>query len=76
MAAHAPGCTPDDFHAARAGLAAYLKGEGELLPDWPGIALLAPARAYPARHASILLAFDAAIAALDAAVQEPGRALG
>lgn len=49
--------------AARQALALWLAGDGES-PDWPGIELLAPARAYPARHGAILLAWDAALAAL------------
>ena len=44
-------------------LTAWLAGEGDV-PDWPGIALLEPARAYPARHAAILLAWEAALVAL------------
>jgi NifU-like protein involved in Fe-S cluster formation len=52
--------------AARADLAAWLGG-GEAEPAWPGMAVFAPARPHRARHASILLAFDAAIAAVDAA---------
>ncbi|CAN5179988.1 iron-sulfur cluster assembly scaffold protein [soil metagenome] len=76
MAAQAPGRSLEDFRMVRDGLAAYLKGEREALPDWPGMAPLAPARAYPARHASILLAFDATLAALDSAARQPGRAHG
>lgn len=34
------------------------------LPDWPGIGLLSAARAYPARHGAIMLAWDAALRAL------------
>jgi len=56
-----------DIAAARNALAHWLADEGPE-PAWPGIALLAPARAYPARHAAILLAWDAALAALSAAV--------
>lgn len=41
----------------------WLKGDGPL-PDWPGIALIAPAQAYPARHGAIVLAWDVALAAL------------
>ena len=37
---------------------------GEPLPAWPDLALLAPARAHPARHAAILLPWKAALAAL------------
>ncbi|MEO0033278.1 MAG: hypothetical protein RIS94_3036 [Pseudomonadota bacterium] len=49
--------------AAHAALHAWLGGEAPL-PDWPGIDLIAPARDYPARHGAILLAWDAALAAL------------
>lgn len=54
---------------ARAQIEDWLTGSGDL-PDWPGFALLEPARAYPARHGAILLAWDAALAALDSAPQE------
>ncbi len=48
---------------ARAALAAWLAGEGAM-PDWPGTILVEPALDYPARHDAILLAWDAALAAL------------
>ena len=51
--------------AARAELACWLAGGAEE-PRWPGLTVFAPARPHRARHASILLAFDAAIAAVDA----------
>jgi NifU-like protein involved in Fe-S cluster formation len=52
---------------AHAQLAAWLKREGPL-PEplatrFPRLQLFEPARAHPARHASILLAFEAAAAA-------------
>jgi NifU-like protein involved in Fe-S cluster formation len=54
---------------ARGELAQWLASDGDLtecsLPDWPGIALLEPARRHAGRHAAILLAWDAALAALD-----------
>lgn len=59
MAAHAIGHTPDELAEARDRLAAYLSGESEDLDFWPGLAVLAPARGYPARHASIRLSFEA-----------------
>lgn len=49
--------------AALARLEAWLGGD-ETMPDWPGLEVLAPARAYPARHAAILLPWKAALAAL------------
>ncbi len=48
---------------AREALAEWLAGMGER-PDWPGIALVEPALGYPARHGAIMLAWDAALAAL------------
>jgi len=33
-------------------------------PDWPGLEAIAPARAYPARHGAIMLAWQAALEAL------------
>ena len=49
--------------AARAALGDWLAGEGGL-PDWPGLDVIAPARAYPSRHGAIVLAWDAALDAL------------
>ena len=64
------GRTPAELAAARDALARWMAGEGDA-PDWPGIAVLAPARDYPARHPSIRLAFEAAAeAAADAARAE------
>lgn len=51
--------------AATAGdMRAWLAGQGGM-PDWPGIELIEPARAYPARHGAIMLAWDAALRALE-----------
>lgn len=58
MGAHAVGKSVDELAAMREALAAWLAG-GEAMPDWPGLDVLAPARAHPARHASIRLAFEA-----------------
>lgn len=52
-----------DLSAARDAIQQWLAGEGPQ-PDWPEIGLLAPAVSYPARHAAILLAWDAALDAL------------
>lgn len=68
--AAAIGRTADELTAARDALAAWLAGEGAA-PDWPGVAVLAPARDYPARHASIRLAFEAAAEAAALAVSAP-----
>lgn len=59
----AAGRTRQDVAAAREEIASWLSADGAL-PDWPGVEALEPARAYPGRHAAILLAWDAALAAL------------
>lgn len=59
MAAQAIGMSATDLEEARDKLAAYLAGDGEDLNFWPGLSILAPARGYPARHASIRLSFEA-----------------
>lgn len=63
FASAAKGRTRGDIGEARAALAAWLAGEAAA-PDWPGVMLVEPALAYPARHDAILLAWDAALAAL------------
>jgi NifU-like protein involved in Fe-S cluster formation len=60
MGANALGRSPDEIARARDAFAAWLRGERDDPGDWPGLAVFAHARAYPARHASILLAFEAA----------------
>jgi NifU-like protein involved in Fe-S cluster formation len=70
----ASGRTRRELAAARDQLAAWLAGADEA-PEWPGLGLLAPARGYPARHGAILLAWDAALAALPAEALAP-TALG
>lgn len=67
MAAHAIGRNAQELADARDALTAYLAGSADSLDFWPGLEVIAPARAYPARHASIRLAFEAvAQAARDA----------
>ncbi len=51
------------IEAAYDALARWLSREGSL-PDWPGLTVLEPARAYPGRHGAILLPWNAALAAL------------
>jgi len=70
MGAHAPGRSVAELEQARDSLAAYLAGTRHDAGDWPGLSIFEVARSYPARHASILLAFEAvAEAAAQAAVQ-------
>ena len=69
MGTHALGATTTDLAAARDALAAYLKGERDDPGTWPGLSLFAEARPFAARHASILLAFEAAAEAAQRATQ-------
>ena len=55
----AMGRTASDIAQALHDIRAWLTDNGAL-PDWPGFALLEPARAFPARHGAILLAWQAA----------------
>lgn len=66
FARHARGRDPAELRAALASLEAWLDDEGPA-PDWPDLALVAPARAYPARHGAMLLPWKAAAAALSSA---------
>ncbi len=70
FASAAKGRSRADIAGARGALAAWLAGEGPM-PDWPGIALVEPALGYPARHDAIMLAWDAALDALDLARTAP-----
>jgi NifU-like protein involved in Fe-S cluster formation len=68
LAMHAIGATPDEIRAARDGLRAMLK-DGAPAPGgrfWE-LRHLEGVREYPARHASTMLAFDAAVDALEQA---------
>ena len=69
MGSHAIGATAADLLAARDAFAAYLRGECEHSDLWPGLSLFAEARAFAARHASILLPFEAAAEAAQQAAQ-------
>jgi NifU-like protein involved in Fe-S cluster formation len=59
MAAHAVGREPMGLALARDELAAFLIGASDAPGNWRGIEVLTVARGYPARHASILLPFEA-----------------
>jgi NifU-like protein involved in Fe-S cluster formation len=60
MGAHAIGRSAGELAEARDALADYLAGGRDDPGAWPGLAIFADARRFTARHASILLAFDAA----------------
>jgi NifU-like protein involved in Fe-S cluster formation len=70
MGANAVGRSLAELEEARDALRAWLSAEREDLGDWPGLELLAPARSFTARHASVLLPFEAAA---QAAAQAKGR---
>lgn len=72
FAGHALGQDRAAIAAARAELGAWLAGAREA-PHWPGLAVIAVARDYPARHGAVVLAWDAALAAFDGAGEEGTR---
>ena len=59
MGANALGRSGPELAGARDALAAFLAGSREDPGDWPGLEIFREARPYKARHASILLPFDA-----------------
>lgn len=68
VAAHIVGSAADEMRGLRAAVAAMLKSDGAPPQGkWADLEVLAPVRAYPARHASTLLVFDAVAEALDRA---------
>ncbi len=70
------GASRDDIARGAAQLLAMLK-DGGPVPDapWHGLEVLVPARDYPNRHASIMLSWQAALAAIDAAIGAEDRAV-
>jgi NifU-like protein involved in Fe-S cluster formation len=60
----AVGRTVSEIAAATDELRAWLAGEREPAPDWPGISALEPARTRKSRHAAILLPFRALLSAM------------
>lgn len=59
MGAHAIGRSGAELSAARDALAGFLAGRRDDPGEWPGLEIFREARAYKARHPSILLAFEA-----------------
>lgn len=66
VAQQASGRDRSEIAAALDRLSAWLSGESEQMPRWPGIEALAPARTHRSRHGAILLPFRALLAAVDA----------
>jgi NifU-like protein involved in Fe-S cluster formation len=60
MGSEALGRSPEELAEARDGLADFLAGRRDDPGDWPGLDVFREARPFTARHASILLAFEAA----------------
>jgi NifU-like protein involved in Fe-S cluster formation len=60
MGANAIGRMAAELAEARDALAAFLTGKTDDPGNWPGLSVFKDARSFTARHASILLAFDAA----------------
>ena len=60
MASEVVGKSADEIAAARDALTAWLAGQRDAAPDWPGLDIFDPARPHTARHPSIRLAFEAA----------------
>jgi NifU-like protein involved in Fe-S cluster formation len=61
--ANAVGTDLQSIADIREGVEHALKQDAEMPSRWPELALLAPARGYPSRHAAILLPYDALLAA-------------
>jgi NifU-like protein involved in Fe-S cluster formation len=60
MGADVLGRSVEELEGARSALAGFLAGTRDDPGDWPGLEVFAEARPFAARHASILLAFEAA----------------
>jgi len=67
MGRYALGRTGAELADARDALRHYLAGSRDEPGDWPGLDVFADARSFAARHASILLAFEAAAEAAERA---------
>lgn len=63
LRANATGADLATIGDVRAGVEHALKGNAAMPTVWPDLALLAPAKDYPSRHAAILLPYDAVLAA-------------
>jgi NifU-like protein involved in Fe-S cluster formation len=64
---HAIGRAHDEVSDALILLSRWLASEHDEPGDWPGLAMLAPARERRGRHGAILLPFRALLAAIEAA---------
>jgi NifU-like protein involved in Fe-S cluster formation len=64
---HAVGRSHDEIGGALVVLSRWLAQEQDEAGDWPGIAVLEPARSRQGRHGAILLPFRALLAAIESA---------
>ena len=64
LGAHLPGLTPAELQAGRDALAAMLAGGPAPSGAFADLEVLSAARDFPNRHASIMLAWDATLAAI------------
>ncbi len=62
--AKAVGETADTIAQTRTEIAAFLIGNADMPSRWPDLATLNVAREYPARHAAVLLPYDALLSAI------------
>jgi NifU-like protein involved in Fe-S cluster formation len=60
---HAIGETASSLSQIRQQMADFLQGEAPMPNGWPELSLLKVARDFPARHAALLLPYDAVLAA-------------
>lgn len=67
VAQQAPGRGRPEVTSALDQLSAWLEGERDAPPGWPGYEALAPARSRKGRHGAILLPLRALLAAIEAA---------
>ena len=73
LGANVIGADLAEIRSARDALRAMLKEGGPApLGRFADLAVLEPVKDYPARHASTLLAFEAAVEAMTAALSRPG----
>jgi NifU-like protein involved in Fe-S cluster formation len=63
LRANAVGADIEEIATIREGVEAALKQGGQMPAVWPELELLTPTKAYPSRHAAILLPYDAVLAA-------------
>lgn len=64
MGRHVVGRNAEELLSARDALSAYLADQRDDPGDWPGLDIFSAAIAYPARHRSICLPFEAAAEAI------------